>query len=244
MAYTVPRVLIEQQFIAAPIFANNPLAAFIFGPNYRPLRYTTASEKAYTYIGEYSASSGIALVSYPWITANPGSVVDATKSGTTYTQITPYVEDAFAKYFSGGGVTSGALVDTATPFLVNGNWTAGDDQVLPIASTSGFYTNKIRSAVLNFAPGTHPTTGAVYTRSTYFSARDVRVGDWVAVTGHNNAGSPALITVFAQIIAIETDATGKVNTLVTAQRIFDVDGGSSATLLDPVPGGSKKIVIA
>ncbi len=244
MAYTVPRVLIEQQFVAAPIFANNPLAAFIFGPNYRPLRYTVAAEKAYTYIGAYNAGSDISPVSYPWIAANPGSVVDATKNGTTYVNITPYVEDAFAKYFSGGGVTAGALVDTQPTFLVKGSYTPGDDQVVAIASSSGYYTNKIRASNLHFADGTNPTTGQVYSRSTYFSARDVKVGDWVAVSGHNNAGTPALITVFAQIVGIETDGNGRVNTLVTAQRIFDVDGGSSATLLDPVPGGSKVIALA
>lgn len=244
MAYTVPRVLIEQQFVAAPIFANNPLAAFVFGPNYRPLRYTVAAEKSYTLIGNYSASSGIALLSYPWIDSHPGSVVDATKSGTTYTQITPYVEDAFAKYFSGGGVQANGTVGTATEFLVKGSYTAGHDQVVAIAAAYGFYTNRLQASQLNFADGVNPSTGEVYARSTYFSARDVKVGDWVAVSGHNNAGTPALITVFAQIIGLETDGNGKVNTLVTAQRIFDVDGGSSATLLDPVPGGSKVMAIA
>lgn len=244
MAYTVPRVLIEQAFTAAPIFANNPLAAFIFGPNYRPLRYTVAAEKAYTYIGAYNAGSGITPVAYPWITANPGSVVDATKNGTTYVNITPYVEDAFAKYFSGGGVQANGTVDTQTAFLVKGSYTPGDDQVVAVASSSGYYTNKIRASSLYFADGTNPTTGAVYSRSAYFSARDVKVGDWVAVSGHNNAGTPALITVFAQIIGIETDGNGRVNTLVTAQRIFDVDGGTSATLLDPVPGGAKVMAIA
>lgn len=244
MAYTVPRVLIEQQFVAAPIFANNPLAAFIFGPNYRPLRYTVAAEKSYTYLGAYNAGSGIAPVSYPWITANPGSVVDATKSGTTYVNITPYVEEAFAKYFSGGGVQANGTVDTQAAFLVKGSYTPGDDQVVAIASSGGYYTNKLRASNLNFADGVNPTTGQVYTRSTYFSARDVKVGDWVAVSGHNNAGTPALITVFAQIVGIETDGNGRVNTLVTAQRIFDVDGGSSTTLLDPVPGGAKVMAIA
>ncbi len=244
MAYTVPRVEIEQQFIASPIFVNNPLAAFIFGPNYRPLRYSVAAEKQYTLLGDYHAGNGIDLMDYPWRTSNPGAVVDANKSGTTYTGITPYVEQAFAKYFSGAGVASDGTVGGATAFVVKGSYSAGHDQVLAVAATSGYYTNKVRASNLYFKDGVNPLTGELYPRSTYFSARDVQVGDWVAVSGHNNANTPALITVFAQIVGIETDGNGKVNTLETAQRIFDVNDGSSETLLDPVPGGAKVMAIA
>lgn len=242
MAYTVPRVLIEQQFVAAPIFANNPLAAFIFGPNYRPLRYTVAAEKSYTYIGDYSNSSGLALTTYPWVAANPSARVDISGS---YANLTPYLENAFAEYFRGQGITAVGAQGSDTPFIVNtpNSYTNGDDYAAAVnISGNNYYTNKIRASVLSFAPGVNPTTGAIYTRSAYFSARDVQVGDWVAVTGLN--GSAVKTTVFAQITAIETDTTGKVNTLVTAQRIFDTDTGTTATLIDPTPGGGKFITIA
>lgn len=243
MAYTVPRVLIEQQFVAAPIFANNPLAAFIFGPNYRPLRYTEASEKSWTYIGDY-ADGGLALTGYPWVTSNPSDRVDISGS---YAHLTPYLENAFAEYFRGSGTTSVCAAggsDTQT-VVKGGPITASDDYATAVnISGNNYYTNKIRATVLSFAPGVNPTTGAVYTRSTYFSARDVQVGDWVAVTGLNGAGSPVKTTVFAQITAIETDGTGKVNTLVTAQRIFDTDTGTTPTLIDPTPGVGKYISIA
>lgn len=242
MAYTVPRVLIEQQFVAAPIFANNPLAAFIFGPNYRPLRYTVAAEKAYTYIGDYSNSSGLALTTYPWVTANPSARVDISGS---YANLTPYLENAFAEYFRGQGITALGAQGSDTPFIVNtpASYTNGDDYAAAVnISGNNYYTNKIRASVLSFAPGVNPTTGAIYNRSAYFAARDVQVGDWVAVTGLN--GSAVKTTVFAQIIGIEADGTGKVNTLVTAQRIFDTDTGTTAALIDPTPGGGKYITIA
>lgn len=239
MAYTVPRVLIEQQFVAAPIFANNPLAAFIFGPNYRPLRYSVAAEKAYTYIGDY-ANSGLALTAYPWVTANPAARVDISSS---YANITPYLENAFAEYFRGKGITNLGAMGSDQTFVVNGTWNDTDDYAAAVLITgSNYYTNKIRATTLSFAPGVNPTTGAVYTRSTYFSARDVQVGDWVAVTGLN--GSATKTTVFAQITGLETDGNGKVNTLTTAQRIFDTDTGTTATLIDPTPGAGKYITIA
>jgi hypothetical protein len=186
MAYTVPRVLIEQQFVAAPIFANNPLAAFIFGPNYRPLRYTVAAEKSYTYIGDYG-NSGLALTAYPWVTANPAARVDISSS---YANITPYLENAFAEYFRGKGITNLGAMGSDQTFVVNGTWNDTDDYAAAVLITgSNYYTNKIRATTLSFAPGVNPTTGAVYTRSTYFSARDVQVGDWVAVTGLNGSAT-------------------------------------------------------
>ncbi|RTL07833.1 hypothetical protein EKK58_01410 [Candidatus Dependentiae bacterium] len=238
MAYTVPRVLIEQQFVAAPIFANNPLAAFIFGPNYRPLRYTVAAEKAYTYIGNYG-DSGLSLTAYPWVAANPGAKVDISNS---YANITPYLENAFAEYFRGQGISATGTLGSDTPFVVNGTYSSTDDYAVAVASSSGYFTNKIRSSSLSFAPGVNPTTGAVYPRQDYFSARDVQPGDWVAVTGLN--GSAAKTTVFAQVVGVETDGNGKYNTLVTAQRIFDTDTGTTATLIDPTPGAGKFISIA
>lgn len=244
MAYTVPRVEIEQQFVASPIFANNPLAAFIFGPNYRPLRYTQASEKSWTYIGDYGdggfADTGSTPKTYPWVASNPADRVDVSNS---YAQLTPYLENAFAEYFRGQGITALGAVGSDQTFVVKGSYTSTDDYAAAVnIATDKYYTNKIRSAVLSFAPGVNPTTGAVYARSGYFSARDVQVGDWVAVTGLN--GSATKTTVFAQIIGIETDGTGKVNTLVTAQRIFDTDEGTVATLIDPTPGAGKYITIA
>ena len=242
MPYTVPRVEIEQQFVAAPVFANNPLAAFIFGPNFRLFRYDQADEKAWTLLGNYDTSAGIALTSYPWLTSNPSERVDASlDSAGAYDHITPYVEDAFALYYNGTNGPGGA-----TAVIVNGSFTSGDDVVVPISLGSNRYnTNLLQASVLLFADGVHPTNGTVWSRSTFFSARDVEVGDWVAVTGKNNAGSPADVTIFAQIAEIQTDATtGKVNILRTAQRVFDLDdanGGASTTLINPTSATAIKI---
>lgn len=239
MAYTVPRVEIEQQFVAAPIFANNPLAAFIFGPNYRPLRYNQAAEKSWTYIGDYG-NSGISLTTYPWVVSHPADRVDVSNN---YAQLTPYLENAFAEYFRGKGILAGGGAGSDPTFVVKGTYVDNDDQAAAInISGDNYYTNKIRASVLSFAPGVNPITGVVYNRSTYFSARNVQAGDWVAVTGLNGSGTKT--TVFAQITAVETDGTGKFNTLVTAHRIFDTDTGTTATLIDPTPGAGKYITIA
>ena len=247
MAYTVPHAEIVQQFVAAPIFANNPLSAFIIGPNYQTLRYTDASEKSWTYIGDYTGSQ-FALTAYPWVSSNPGSTVDVSNS---YAGLTPYLENAFVEYFRGQGVhsdgTSGVSPGDGVPFVVKGSYTSTDDYAAAVAVTSGvYYTNKVRSLAhdgtgLSFAPGDNPHTGGTYYRSGYFSARDVQVGDWVAVTGLS--GAATLITVFAQITSVDAEGdNGKVNTLVTAQRIFDVAGGTSTTLI--APGSSAHISIA
>jgi len=301
MAYTVPRVLIEQAFTAAPIFANNPLAAFIFGPNYRPLRYTEASEKSWTFLGNYDASAGIALTGYPWIASHAGSVVDNSKNTDgTWAHLTAYVEDAFALYFSPTFLVKGTLTpvagastitvatnspnvtgvgtnfqtvlsigssvydnsgtfvgtvatvtsDTAATLTANAAvaisgaaWkyaTPHSATAIQSSVAGRYYANQVKATSLNFAPGVNPVTGAVYTRSTYFSARDVQVGDWVAVTGRSNGGgsdsAAPIVTVFAQITAVQADANGQYNILQTAQRIFDVsrtNGGTSTTLLNP-----------
>ena len=305
MAYTVPRVEIEQQFIATPLFANNPLAAFIFGPGYRPLRYSVAGEKSWTLIGNYDASAGIALTAYPWLVSNSTAKVDISKKADgTWAHITSYVESAFAPYFScfttsptlvkgtlaqtvgTGTVTIGAGADTVvgigTTFIsqlqvgstvyntggtlagtiasISSNTAAtltangavaiagttfkfsSEHQAAPITpgSNTRYTTNQVKAVNLSFAPGVNPSTGAVYTRSTYLSGRDVQVGDWVAVTGKNNAtgadSTASFITIFTKVLAVVADSTGKYNILQTSQRIFDLaraNSGASAVLISP-----------
>ena len=156
-------MLFRSQFVAAPIFANNPLAAFIFGPNYRPLRYTQASEKSWTYIGDYS-TAGIGPLTFPWVASNPGAKVD---NSASYANITPYLENVFAEYFRGKGITVGGAAGSDATTVVAGSWTDGDDVAVPITiSANVYYTNKIRASVLSFAPGVNPSTGAVDRKST------------------------------------------------------------------------------
>src|ERR1035438_10459492 len=45
MSYSVPRVLINEEFQQIPVFSDNPLAALIFGPQYNLNRYSVAAEK-------------------------------------------------------------------------------------------------------------------------------------------------------------------------------------------------------
>lgn len=230
MAYTVPRVEIEQEFVQTPIFSNNPLAAFIFGPNYRTFRYETAAEKADTYIGAYSASAGIAPKSWPWLVDHTTERVDVSfeADGVTWANITPYVQDAYACYFS-----------EADPDVHIGTFTPGDNLVTAIVTENPYVqTNAFQAADLYFANGVDPRDGTAYPRSAYFAARDVQVGDWVAVTGVNyNSVSK---TIFAQIIEISADeTTGEVNIIRTAQRIFDIPDGSGTELIDPEAASIK-----
>ena len=48
MAYIVPRVLIKQEFTQVPVFAEQPLASLVFGPQYNLYRYSVAGEKTST----------------------------------------------------------------------------------------------------------------------------------------------------------------------------------------------------
>ena len=187
MAYTVPRLQIEQQFVQSPLFADNPLSAFIFGPNFSLFRYATASEKSMTLLGNYDVSLGIALTSYPWLVANPAATVDTSESNA---HIKAYVEDAFALYYNG---TNGAAGSSA--FYVQSSWASGDDLATAISPATGRYnTNLIQATNLKFAPSVSPADGTAWTRSTPFAARDVRVGDWVAVSGNNQSTPAGTIT--------------------------------------------------
>lgn len=104
MAYTPPRLEIQQDFEAVPVFTDAPLAALIVGPQYNLVRY--ASEKASALVGNY-VSDADTTYNYPNRPTN--TVVD-----TGYTQV--YFDSAALQYFpnSALGTASAALARVGT----------------------------------------------------------------------------------------------------------------------------------
>jgi hypothetical protein len=177
MAYITPRVKIAQEFTQVPSSAITPLPAFIMGPNYHLARYSEDSEKGLTAV---STSNGVAVAdgnaynstadtTYDFPDVPTGGVVDA-----AYTKL--FLDNVQAKYFpltSLGSTAVGANVVT-----------------LAKLTDSVKYTNRLRfsDAVLRTSPAS--------VRSSYFSGRDVKVGDYIEVTGSDNKVIRAAITGF------------------------------------------------
>ena len=232
MAYTVPRVEITQEFLQVPTLVDNPLAAFVFGPNYTPIRYEVAAEKGYTSLGAYvPAAETVVLKSYPYLAYAPGLTVDTNKD-----HLTVYLEDAFACYFSsiqqakgtvanaGNGTNPGNAPDSA------GSYALANAVVL---DSNHYYTNKVAAKNVYFANGVNPTSGTLYPRSPFFSNRDVQVGDWVAVTGTSQGGEAPVVTVFTQVTGVSANSLGMVNILETADPVFGPKTGTYTNLIDP-----------
>jgi len=95
MAYIQPQLQIFQEFSQLPQNVVANLNAFITGPNYKLLRYTEASEKQLTLLGEYAAGE------YDYPSKPFGSAVD-----TGYVKL--FLEDVLARYASvtDAGLTS------------------------------------------------------------------------------------------------------------------------------------------
>jgi hypothetical protein len=178
--YITPRVLIQQEFTQLPVFREFPLPAFILGPQFSLTRYSEASEKPFTapktYNGAYLATGNSYLpdvdTTYDVPNVPAGGLVDP-----DYTKV--YAEAVEAQYFPNPDLGSNA--------------THADDVALLSGPTGQKYTNKIRftSAVLKTANG--------YSRSNYFSGRDVSLNDIIEVT--DNLGN----TVRGKITALRAD---------------------------------------
>ena len=237
MAYTVPRVEIEQEFVQTPLFSNNPLSAFVFGPNYRPLRYENADDKRYTYLVDYQ-HGGQATTSWPWLGTHASDKVDLSLNADgSYKYLTLHIEDAFVRYFKGKGLSGGVTDSGGTPFEGVDAYSTDSDHVRPILLTGVlYYGNKLKTDNLYFANGVDPVSGVLYNRSSIFSNRDVQAGDWVKVSGLNYDGEQVFI--FTKITAVTADTNGAVTILTTADRVFDSNEGSNPNLIDPTPGGS------
>lgn len=160
MAYLVPRVLIKQEFTQLPVFADAPLAALVFGPQYELHRYSVAEEKPSTAVTHpdtaalknvYQADEEVTY-SFPNQTA--GTFVDK-----DFVKV--HFENAKVEYYpSELGATTGEVTRVAHP-------TIGGQ----------YYTNRFKATNLVFK------TANSYPRSDDFSNRNVSLGDFIVL--HN-----------------------------------------------------------
>ena len=123
MTYTVPQVVVFQEFQAAAESALVVrLPACIIGPQYTPFRYSEADEKQLVSIGEYAYIAGNTAI---WPNKPAGSVVDQ-----DWTSL--YFDDAWHEYFRDINGSAYATI----------GYTDASDNA---------YANRIRSDTLIFA---------------------------------------------------------------------------------------------
>jgi hypothetical protein len=184
MAYIVPKVLIQQEFTQIPVYRTNPLAAFIIGPQYDLARYSVTSERDEVTpvhptdsakANNYQAASGV-LYAIPSVAA--GALVD-----TNYTKV--YFENVVATYFPLAAFNVAAQSSATQVGLVT-------------AANGNKYPNRVKWNPNN----TNYSTSALqtqynYSRSTYFSNRDVQVGDVINIT--DSAGNSVTSAITALI---------------------------------------------
>lgn len=177
--YITPRVLIQQEFLQVPVYAEFPLPAFIIGPQYSLRRYSEPSEKALTALGTLDgnvltagnsydpvgAAISLNSSSYTGVRYDIPNIVTGGNVDTEYTKV--FAESVEAKYF---------------PLQALG---APDDNIgnvsLVEASNGSTIANQLRFDSVRLK------TGNGYARSTaYFSNRDVQAGDFIEVTDSLN----------------------------------------------------------
>lgn len=184
--YTVPRAQIAQEFTQIPVFGEQPLPAFIFGPNYELHRYAESAEKAGTAVvnpttpaleNYYQSGSDVAYL-YPSRTA--GTVVDQ-----DYVKV--YMDSVEATYFplTALGTASAVVAKVAIP------------------NTASYYANRLYSSALVFQ------TANGVNRSAVFSNRDVAVGDVVIVTDGTHPLKSKVTGFVADVTAATTGTAAK-----------------------------------
>lgn len=158
MAYLVPRVLIKQEFTQLPVFADAPLSALIFGPQYELHRYAVAEEKVSTAVTNPDDSSLKNLyqaedtVTYEFPNQTVGTYVDG-----DFVKV--HFENAKVEYYPTDlGETEGDIVRVAHP-------TIGGQ----------YYTNRFKASNLVFKSANDVL------RSEDFSNRDISLGDFVTI---------------------------------------------------------------
>ena len=200
--YITPRVLIQQEFLQLPVYAEFPLPAFIIGPQFALTRYSEAAEKPFTALSTLDGEvieTGNSYVPdadtrYDFPNVPAGGDVDP-----TYTKV--YAEAVEAKYF---------------PLDALGTLN-NEDEVSLIAAPSGdYYQNKVRFANIALR------TGNGYTRDEFFSNRDVRIGDVIEISG--TVGDPVRATI--KDIEAETD---EMNIALAAQVAVPSHSGEKGT---------------
>lgn len=158
MAYILPRVQIEQEFTQNALFAGNPLAAFIVGPQYDLYRYDVADEKANTKTVEVDGDG--VVVKY---TGEEATFAYPKGFGTgaldaQYTKV--YFSEAVATYYPIDGFSNNSA-STASKI-----------------GTGPDYNNRFQ---LSLEPGHGLVDLADYPRSQWLADRDVQVGDYLTV---------------------------------------------------------------
>ena len=166
MAYIVPKVLIAQEFTQLPVYREFPLAAFIIGPQYSLTRYTVADEKPFTaVVNPGNVALGNVYQATETVTYDIPNVPAGGHSDPNYTKV--YFENAVASYFPNAALG-------ATP-------NSGIDYADFVTSPSGgVYKNRVRPYLDGSNDGLTGQYG--YNRASYFSGRDVKVGDLVTIT--------------------------------------------------------------
>ncbi len=222
MAYTVPRATISQEFTQLPVFSNQPLPAFIIGPQYSLFRYTNTLEKADTAIGAYVNGTD---TDYAYPNLPDGGVADP-----SYVRV--FFESAKAKYFpltSLGTVTHGDYVTVTSA----SNKVAFDNVVLATGNavdrTSVFSNRDV--AVGDTIQLTGATSGAITTKIKTLAASNSAL---VVGTGAADASNYAT--------AMESDASATVN-FVSGTANSDIAFVSS-TSADAYIGHASKAIMA
>lgn len=214
--YITPRVLIQQEFTQLPVYAEFPLPAFIIGPHYSLSRYGTASEKASTELNsldgelytERNAYNPSEDVRYSFTNVPAGGEVDP-----SYTKV--FAEDVKAKYFPNEEL--GSDVEGA------------DDLAFVYAPNGSKYPNKVRfTDIILKSEGD-------YSRSSYFSARDVALNDLIKVTDNlDNVTEARIVAISKEDSSIDSDLAAVVapvlysgsNGATTGNNVFTASGAS------------------
>jgi hypothetical protein len=89
MAYTLPQVLVFQEFVQSPLAIANPLRAVLIGPNAKLFRYADADEKQLIRLGSYDPEAD---TDYDYPGRPTGGLVDQ-----GYFKL--YAEDVLLQYF-------------------------------------------------------------------------------------------------------------------------------------------------
>jgi len=121
MTYTLPQVLVYQEYQAVPTPVTEPLRAHISGPNAQLFRYSEGSEKALAALGNYDPTTD---KTYYWPNRPTGGIVDQ-----SYVKL--LMDDALLKYFS-DPIGSGS---TITPVAGTTNQIKSDAVVFKTTSS-------------------------------------------------------------------------------------------------------------
>ena len=206
MPYTLPQVLVFQEFTLLPTAITDPLRAHIAGGNAELLRYSVDTEKAKIKLGVYDPLS---TTNYAYPSRPTGGVVDQ-----SYFKL--YADDVLLKYHEDG--TSGGY---GTCIPVSGaqykNW---------LQSSAVNYKNNV--VIKN---GTTTT----YARHSSLKDRDVKIGDTVDVSGTASTGALSVRTtikdirgtVVPAVIGTSTADAGNVGSTSASATITKTAGASN-----------------